>query len=41
MPMAPPDGAAITELHNAPPARGLEEILKVFSVFTLLMVRSP
>ena len=35
--MAPPDCAAISPPHNAPPATVLEKVLRVLSVFTLLM----
>ena len=37
MPMIPPDCSAITGPDNAPPVRGLEKVLRVLSVFTLLM----
>jgi len=37
MPMVPPDCAAISQPHNAPPVTGLEKVLRVLSVFTLLM----
>jgi uncharacterized protein with PQ loop repeat len=38
MPMVPPDCAAITNrLIHSPPVSGLERILRVLSVFTMLM----
>jgi uncharacterized protein with PQ loop repeat len=37
MPMAAPDYAALTGPHDSPPVGGLERILRLLSVFTLLM----
>ena len=37
MPIVPPDCAAIAQPHGSPPVTGLEKILRLLSVFTLLM----
>lgn len=37
MPMVPPDCAVITQPHDSPPVGGLEKILRILSVFTMLM----
>ena len=35
--MVPPDCAAIAQPHDSPPVGGLEKILRILSVFTMLM----
>ena len=37
MPMVPPDCAAITKSPDSPPVTGLERILRVLSVVTMVM----
>lgn len=37
MPIIPPDCAAVARPHALPPATGLEKLLRVLSVFTMLM----
>jgi uncharacterized protein with PQ loop repeat len=37
MPMVPPDCAAVIERPDSPPVTGLERILRILSVFTMLM----
>ena len=37
MPMIPPDCAAMMQQRDLPPATGLEKVLRILSVFTMLM----